>query len=186
MTLYSQRDARWRDIKLGTSNVTIGGYGCTITCLSMLANLTPDVVNAKMTMSGGYANGNLVNWTKIKGIIPTLELEWRGYTYDNNAVKSAISRYGGCLVEVDFDGTERTDDRHWVVFKGNQKMWDPWTGTERPTSTYPILRGFSVIKVTQPVVNKRQELFNQIDAQIHGSTSDDSKAFQIKFLAGQL
>lgn len=183
MTLYSQNDPRWKDIKLGTSNVTIGGYGCTITCLSMLANLTPDVVNAKMTMSGGYAQGNLVDWTKIKGIIPGLELEWRGYTYDNNAVKSAISRFGGCLIEVNAAPIGGT--RHWVVYVGNQKLWDPWDGKEKPTSTYSAL-SFASIKVTQPTVDPRQTIINQIDQQIHGSTSIDSKASQIKYLANQL
>lgn len=186
MTLYSQRDPRWSNTKLGTSNVTIGGYGCTLTCLSMLANIPPDEANKRMIAGGAFAKQNLVDWTKLSNTTLNLSLEWRGWTYDNNAVKSAISRFGACLVEVDFDGTERTDDRHWVIFIGNQKMWDPWTGTERPTSTYPILRGFSVIKVSPVVVDKRQGILDQIDATYHGGTSIDSKVSQIKSLVGQL
>ena len=49
----NQRDARWKDIKLGFGNTTIGGYGCTITCVAMLAGLTPDDVNARLKNVNG-------------------------------------------------------------------------------------------------------------------------------------
>ena len=63
--IVSQRDPQWGNIKLGTSNVNISGYGCTITCLGYLVGLTPDKVNERMNTVGGYSNGNLVIWTKV-------------------------------------------------------------------------------------------------------------------------
>lgn len=144
----SQRDPRWKDIPLGTSKTTtIGSHGCTITCLAMLAGTTPNVVNQRMNAVGGYANTNLVIWTKVPEALPNLEFVWRGYTYDNERVKANLP----CLVEVDFDGTPRTDDRHWVVYKGAQKMNDPWTGTERPTNAYPIQTGFTIYRIKDDV-----------------------------------
>lgn len=147
MTIYGQRDSKWAKIGLGTSRTTtIGSHGCTITCVAMLAGLTPDVINQRMKDSNAFANTNLVIWNKIKEAIPHLEFDWRGYTYENDRVSKAVEEHGGCLVEVDFDGTGRDDDRHWVLFIGNKKLYDPWTGTERPTSTYKKLLGYAVIK----------------------------------------
>lgn len=144
MTIYSQRDPRWANKKLGTSPVTIGGYGCLITDLGMFYDKTPDVVNDILTRGGGYANQNLVSWVKACQLLGG-KFIWRGYVYDNNAALWAIRKYGAIVIEVDFDGTQRTDDRHWVLFKGRQRMNDPWTGRDESTSKYPILRGFAVI-----------------------------------------
>jgi len=146
MKVLSQRDNRWRYKKLGWSNVTIGGYGCLITCLAMMADLLPDDVNERLKNVVGYANLNLVIWDKIKEAIPSLEFEWRGWSFDNDKVLETISKYGSCIVEVDFDSTPRTDDSHFVLFVGNKKMYDPWTGKEEPTSKYPIIKGFVVIR----------------------------------------
>lgn len=146
----SQRDPRWKDEKLGFSTTTtIGSHGCTITSIAMLAGLTPSEVNLRLKAVNGFANTNLVIWTKIKEAIPWLDFEWRGYVYDNARIADSISKYGGCLVEVDFDGKiSSPNDRHWVLYTGNQKMFDPWTGVEKSTSYYPITKGFSVIRVS--------------------------------------
>lgn len=146
ITPLGQRWSQWASVQLGTSNTTIGSHGCTITCLTMLLNFfgyeeTPVTVNKRLKDNKGYLNGNLIIWTAIPKIWDRMKFEWRGYGYDNNQVSNNLP----CLVEVDFDGTERTDDRHWVLFKGDKKMNDPWTGTERSTSDYPILTGYAVI-----------------------------------------
>lgn len=161
ITPQSQRASGNDKIKLGTGDkntTTIASHGCTITDIAMAAGLSVREVNQLFIKHGVYAgsNGvfNLVNWTKIKLAIPWLEFEWRGYGYDNDRVAAAIKKNGFCLVEVDFDGTPRTDDKHWVLYIGDQKMIDPWTGTVRPTSTYGIATGFAIInKVGQPPNN---------------------------------
>jgi len=155
ITPLSQRDPHWSNVPLGFSNLTIGGYGCTITCISMLACLNPDEVNARLKAVNGFSNGNLVIWTKIKEAIPWLEFEWRGYSFDNERVKGAIDTYGACLVEVDFDGKIATpSDKHWVLYKGDQKMIDPWTGVEKSTGWYPLIKGFAIIKVSEKPSDK--------------------------------
>lgn len=153
MQPLSQRDPKWGSQKLGYGNTTIHDYGCTITALAMLLETTPNVVNDKLKVVGGFTgpNQNLLIWSKIKDAFPNAEFEWREYNYedeaDNIKVKDAIEKYGGCLVEVDFDNTPRTDNRHWVLLIGNKRLLDPWTGTERPTSDYTIYTGYSIIKV---------------------------------------
>lgn len=166
-----QRDNQWKNVPLGTStSTTIGSHGCTITSLAMLLNFygyseTPVTVNKKLKDNGGYANTNLIVWTAIPKIWSRMKFVWRGYGYDNSQVSSNLP----CLVEVDFDGTPRTDDRHWVLFKGDKKMNDPWTGTERATSDYSILTGYSVITGTQatnpepPTGGDNMDMYKGID-----------------------
>lgn len=151
MQILGQRDNRWKDEKLGFGNTTIGDYGCTITALAMLAGLLPNEVNDRLKNVKGYAgdNKNLIIWSKIKEAIPWLEFEWRGYSYDNNKVSSAIEKNGGCLVEVDFDGTPNTNDKHWILLIGNQKIYDPWTGREASTNKYKIYTGYAIINKTE-------------------------------------
>lgn len=149
MTPLNQRDPRWSRIALGTSNTTIGSHGCTITCIAMLAGTTPDVVNKRFKAlpkdkngNTGFANGNLVVWTRIREAFPDLEFRWRSYTYNNDVIKTNVPT----MVEVDFDGSPRSNDSHWVVFIGNKQLLDPWYGKQRPTSSYPILKGYALVK----------------------------------------
>ena len=144
ITPLNQRDSRWKDIKLGFStSTTVGSHGCTLTALSILAGITPDILNERLKVVNGFANTNLVIWSKLKEAIGVLEFEWRGYSYDNAKVSDAISKYGGCLVEV--DATRIGAPTHWVLFIGNGQMIDPWTGVTKATSYYP-LKGYAVIK----------------------------------------
>lgn len=148
MKIYSQRDKKWSGIKLGTSSsTTIGSHGCTITCVGMLANLPPDEVNKRLLSVNGYAETNLIVWDKIHAAIPYLTFEFRSYVYDNAKVSDAIKKYGGCLVEV--DGAPIGGSKHWVLYVGNQKLYDPWDGKEKPTSSYKTL-GYSTIQTLTP------------------------------------
>jgi len=168
----SQRDSRWQNILLGTSQVTIGNYGCVITCVSMLAGTTPDFTNEKLKQVSGYQNGNLLIWSKIKSALPNLEFEWRGYGYDNDRVKQAIEDYGACLVEV--SGARIGGIKHWVLFIGDGKMIDPYFGTEKSTGWYGDPTGYAIIKKTGELTNsdaltaclaQHTDLINQLEAE---------------------
>ena len=151
MTPLSQRDIRWKDIKIGNSTSSIGNYGCTLTCLAILAGTTPGVVNAELTKVGGFLVDRII-WQKINETNLPLEFPdmGRAYAYDNDRVLEAINKNGGCLVEVDFDGiTSTPNDRHWVLYIGNQRCIDPWTGNEVATSKYPLRKGFCVINIKE-------------------------------------
>ena len=166
MKLYGQRDIRWKDKKIGNSNSSIGDYGCVITCLAMLAGITPDDINTRLASVNGYQI-DLILWQKIKEAVSWLELEWRGYSYDNDKVLDAINRFGGCMVEVDYDGKIDTPkDKHWVLFIGNQRMYDPWTGRECATSKYPIKTGYSIIKVYNKPIEVPEENMTEAEKKI--------------------
>lgn len=57
MKIYSQRDLRWANEKLGTCTDTIGKSGCKITCLASFCGKTPTEVNSIIP----YVNGCLTN-----------------------------------------------------------------------------------------------------------------------------
>ena len=87
--MYSQRDPKWANNKLGTSNHTIGQSGCVITSICNLLlkhgyEITPDEANERIKNAGGYANGNLIIWSKLKDALPVEA--YRYYGYDNNKV----------------------------------------------------------------------------------------------------
>lgn len=140
MTILSQRDPRWANIQLGDGSTTIGQDGCFITCIAMLLNRTPDVINQQLKEKGGYAgdNKNEVNWTTLSSIFPgiTVRREW---SYNNEDVKAHVP----VLVQV--DGSPIGGTIHAVVFIGNHQLYDPWDGTQKSTAAYPV-QNYAVIK----------------------------------------
>lgn len=148
MQTLSQRDPKWGEITIGKSTSKIKDFGCTLVCLSMLAGTTPDVVNAFLTAVDGFLVDRII-WKKINetklGL--TFPEGGRHYGYNDAEVYQAIQDYGSVLVEVDYDGVVATpSDRHWVLYIGNHNLIDPWTGTIRPTSSYPLVKGYAIIE----------------------------------------
>ena len=150
MQIYSQRDWRWRFSKMGNTRYSIGQDGCTITCLGMILGIFPGQINQMMLGGGGYSyrNGHaIVNWTKLHSVFPLLRFFTRVVGYDNAAVLQAISDNGFCLIEVDATPIGNPSGKHWVIFIGNQQLYDPWTGTLRHTSIYTPT-GYCVVSYT--------------------------------------
>lgn len=163
MQILSQNDTRWKNKILGTGNTTIGNYGCTITSLSMILGVTPDVMNQKLLAVNGYAESspgvkNLVIWAKIAEAFPGTQVR-RVYSYNNDDVKANVPNV---LVEV--DGKPIGGYRHWVVYVGGGKLYDPWDGKEGPTSEYPSPVSYCVVipPVQQPVATIPQDELDKV------------------------
>jgi hypothetical protein len=171
MVSLSQRDNRWKDIKIGNSNYTIGGTGCLITLLAIMADTTPDIVNQKLKEVGGYY-GALVVWAKIDEALPRLNFIKRAYSYSNDIVAKAVQDYGACPVEV--DGTKIGGDKHWVLYIGNQQIIDPWYGDIRSTSEYPAV-GYAVIgiKPQEPTSSDEQRAIEVLKQAFQELPQDD-------------
>lgn len=143
MKILSQKDSRWKNTKINGTSSTIGNYGCTLTCLAMLADSSPDILASMLKFNVDKIIWSSINDTDLLIRFPDMG---RYYIYDNEKVKEAIEKNGGCLVEVDFDGIINTkNDRHWILYVGGGMAYDPWTGTEISTSKYPIVKGFCII-----------------------------------------
>jgi len=136
MTKYSQRDKRWKDIKLGYGNGTLGDFGCLLVCFSMAWEVNPNILN-EVFKKNGWFEVNLVLWSIVTGYHRRMK------TYNNDEVKKAIEQYRACIIETDFD-TNPSNGRHFVLAIGNKKCYDPWTGTEKLLSSFPAFYGYAV------------------------------------------
>jgi len=143
--VYSQRDIRWSWQKFGFGGGRFYSYGCTVTALTSLLfvagyDLTPPQVAEKLREKKAFS-GDLIIWSRIQLAFPKVKFIWRGYKYENAKVKEMIEKKTPVLVEVLLSG-----HRHWVLFIGDQKMIDPWTGRVESTSKYPLI-GYSLIGI---------------------------------------
>lgn len=138
MIPLSQKDPRWGSLKINNTSYTMAGYGCFITCVSMVADILPTEALEKLTFDGA-----MLNWDSIKnvGLEPIYKGDW-----NNSKALEYVAANGQCIARVDFDGSDRTDDTHFVVLIGNKRLYDPWTGTERATSVYTKYTGIRACK----------------------------------------
>jgi hypothetical protein len=143
----SQRDPRWKDKKLGFSSYTIGSKGCTVTAFTMLVNYVygsifgVDQVNDKLKEFDAFAKDqygqkSLLIWYKGAQAYP--KLKWIERLVNYNNVKTwwyiNIHKIPVC---VEVNAWSIGAPRHWVLFCGDQKCADPWTGAIISTSKYP-------------------------------------------------
>jgi hypothetical protein len=150
LPIFSQRDDRWKNDKHGTSSSTLGQTGCLVTALAMifkyfgLKDTTPKLLNQILTKNKGYANGNLVIWQRVAELTG-MKFVKRVNPYSNTDVAWNIYvRKIPVLVEV-LAPKGVPGGKHWVVFLGNQKAIDPWTGTITSTSKYTAI-GYAIYK----------------------------------------
>jgi len=147
MVYLSQRDGRWAEKTLGASKLTIGRYGCTTTCISMLSDFfgkfqDPAKIAAHREF---YTPDGLVQWPKLA--IPGMKFVWRGTGRNDSYIREAINdKNGAIILQVNFG-------QHWIV--AVRKMWlsndyiciDPWTGkTCAAIGDYKNITGFAHFK----------------------------------------
>jgi hypothetical protein len=98
--------------------------------------------NAQTNPGGAFLN-NLVVWGNVPNAFPELTFIKRGWTYNNAEVSDWVyNKKTPVIVQVDGSpiGAPRLD--HFVLYVGDRKLVDPWTGRIRPTSDFPITLGY--------------------------------------------
>lgn len=167
MQKLSQNDPQWKNIQLGTSDKTIGGYGCFITSLSMLAGKMPPQTNNLLKMNGGYTNGSLVNSERASEI---LGIEYNG--------KTTNAQSNTCIAET--DSFRPRILQHFFVWLGNNEIIDPIDG-KRKTNPYHIVsyRLFKEKINLPPMADSDKD--NEIDFAfrlfLNGRATDADKVF---------
>lgn len=141
--IWSQRDPRWKDTKLGFGNTTIGQYGCLVTSVAMMVShayikdYTPADVNERLKEVDGFvgSNKNLMVFSKVVEAYPEF-LKMAGlhrYPYPQSADVSLIGEADYAIVQVDMQVADPDLDEHWVIVvdredDGDLVIHDPWTG----------------------------------------------------------
>lgn len=119
----SQVDPRWAGNKLGTSNTTIGGYGCLITSVSMMLkyfnfDTDPARLNKLLINNGGYYNGNLFTWSKVSAFYPPVTFAYRYNGALLDKIDEQLVKNRPVIIHVDFIPTTPYIDEHWVLVVG--------------------------------------------------------------------
>lgn len=142
MVKLSQQDARWAQVKLGQSNLTVGRYGCTTTCLSMLSEYfgafkTP----AQLAGSLKYTPDGLIIWQSLPSVLP-FKIEKRITFFSPMDIEISLKDPNkGVILNVN-------NGAHWVLatykIPFTNKLYmtnDPWTGTSRASFAYKNIVG---------------------------------------------
>lgn len=131
MQILSQRDPKWVSDKLGSSQLTLGKFGCTTTCISMLTDFfgcfqsPPQIAhNVYNYTKEGLIDWHHLNFEKMKFTMRIRSTP--GETVINNALKDPNQ---AIMLEVN-------NHSHWVLALRKTligKSWivaDPWDGTK--------------------------------------------------------
>lgn len=91
MVYFSQNDPRWRNVRIGQSNVTLGTHGCTIDCIADASSWfceekRPDALAQKLLFT---KDGRII-WSSIGGFFRTFTFEWRFYKYEEARILEAL------------------------------------------------------------------------------------------------
>lgn len=150
MIILSQRDPRWAQKHLGASSLTVGRYGCTTSCISMLSDYfgcykSPLELAQEInlyTKPGNPLGEGLVIWEYLNKIFKGMAFDHRQRgRFDQDIMLSLKDPNKACILQVD-------NGQHWVValgktlFRNDYRIADPWFGDKRTAlGTYRNITG---------------------------------------------
>jgi hypothetical protein len=156
---FSQRDPRWKATPLGFGNpsITIGSDGCTLNCLTMVANgfgfnETPASLNDKLKALGpgrGFS-GALMVFSGLPAALPGITLQnyvlCRTQAAPLDAINATLDAGQPVIVEVDYSPSPGLQN-HWVLLYDRQGddylMHDPWPVPAEPSASLTQRYGFA-------------------------------------------
>ena len=173
MKYYCQRN--YPDIRLGFGSTTIASHGCFLVSLSMMVGKDPIKVN-KILKEAGAFHGDLIISRKAAS---ALGLDYLGKS-------STQATWEPSIMEVDMSPAPGKQ-QHFVVWRKN-KIVDPWTGSEKPLNTYPLV-SYRLFKNSNINMDKtyyvKSELRNYLKDTID-KDFDHTKSSHHKRMAGDL
>jgi hypothetical protein len=127
-TKYSQNDPVWKNFKIGDSSLSVGDYGCLISCIATLSsyfgeNKTPGElcrIKKLFTPSG------LVIWKKIDEVYKTMRFLYRYYQFNERVADDALLKDPNKCIIFQVD-----NKKHWVSalkkVYGGYVCHNPWS-----------------------------------------------------------
>lgn len=137
VSLLSQQDPRWKNTPLGSSSVTIGGYGCLLTSMTMVANYygfneTPATVNDKMKAVGGFQDALIMPYLfpkALPGMVYRDFVNCESSAAPMAEIDADLGLGKPVIVEVDYAPNAGLQN-HWIVLTGktgeDYTLADPW------------------------------------------------------------
>ena len=132
MNSFSQRNPEWARARLGESDLTIGRFGCTTTCIANLSSYFKDDLNPiQISQRIKYTPGGLVIWASC--IFPSFVFERREVgRNDEEIMKALLDPKRAVILNV-------ANGSHWVVAIGGGptlRIADPWLGDRSTMARY--------------------------------------------------
>lgn len=138
--LWSQRDLRWANDRLGTSQWNLGQRGCLVTAIAigltaaLDTEISPGHLNALLTANNGYVGGGNLAFEAIARLYPPIKFIERVIFRYKPAPAADIAKWANegqiVVVQVDMDLTDPDVDQHWLIVTGGTEdimnIQDPW------------------------------------------------------------
>lgn len=154
--MYSQRDPRWENVRLGTSTRTIGQDGCLVCCIAELLRwagnpLDPAQLNRWLTLNHGFTDGNRFIFGSVEKLGAPLKslYDWRTMSANVPLLRAVHGEGLGIVLEVNFRPYGRFAS-HWVLvsdFGERNRVSDPWMPPECQNGDVDLLATYA--KYTQ-------------------------------------
>lgn len=148
----SQNDTRWKNDKLGTSDSSIGGWGCALVSCCIAAryyghDILPNALD--ILLEPYYIDTNLMNWYGLTKIFSDITFVEKLTTFDDAKAKQYLSDPQYFVIAcVDATPLGLRNDTHFFPLLGDGKILDVLDGKIKPFSTYPNYLGLRVYKGT--------------------------------------
>ena len=137
--MFYQNDSRWKNIKLGKSNVTIGSHGCLLTSICNIINhknsneaFTPEKLNQLLINEKGFTNEGLIIWAVVERLFNVrIDSNYKGqinYDANNYYIVNYINFGAGHFVNL-----IETEGIKFFVF-------DVWDGLNKVKNQHEIRR----------------------------------------------
>ncbi len=90
---YSQNDPKWKQIKMGISNCTLGRYGCTTSSVATLGTWFGDTLTPKdyALNKNLYTKDGLILWKQIQNISKKIKFLWRYYRFNETIIDNYLN-----------------------------------------------------------------------------------------------
>jgi len=128
----SQKDPRWRNVKVGNTPYTVGQIGCTITSMAMFSAKDP----AWLARNLEFNQNGAILWESVKKT-GDLNWVWRQYASPKNRVLEGLQNGEAVIVEIGAGNSY--GGKHWLAIKSADDTglnvidpdMNPNTGVER-------------------------------------------------------
>ncbi|MCM2374575.1 hypothetical protein [Aporhodopirellula aestuarii] len=135
INVYSQRDAKWKNDRMGSSSLKVGDYGCLMTCLAAALRTTPGDLNGFLNRSGGYDSNGLLKHDVAASFDGSGGLKYIGRSRLPSNWSAVGRGIGRGAVYVVASRRPLGSSTHWVLVykttRGQAYYMDPWDGTVR-------------------------------------------------------